>query len=59
MELYYNDAEMFFDNKTDRWQVGVLFQPDKGDKYISSVNGISTYLGGTHVNHVVDMIVQD
>ena len=57
MELYYNDAEMFFDNKTDRWQVGVLFQPDKGDKYISSVNGISTYLGGTHVNHVVDMIV--
>lgn len=57
IELYYNDTEIFYDNKTLRWQVGVLFQPDRGDKYISSVNGISTYLGGTHVNHVTDIIV--
>ena len=57
VDSYYPNSEIFIDDKTERWEVGVVFAPEKGDIYISNVNGIHTYLGGTHVNHVVDQII--
>nr|QFG73584.1 MAG: DNA gyrase/topoisomerase IV, subunit A [Megaviridae environmental sample] len=42
----------------DRWQIGVIVRPDNGFEHISFVNGISTYRGGSHVDHVVDQIVK-
>jgi len=47
--IMYHDSE--------RWQVGVVYAPDQSFKQVSFVNGICTYHGGTHVNHVVDAIV--
>jgi DNA topoisomerase II len=57
VDCYFPNTEIFIDDKTDRWEVGIVFAPEKGDIYISNVNGIHTYLGGTHVNHVVDQII--
>ena len=57
VNCYYPDINFVIDDKNPRWNVAVGFLPEKGDKYISNVNGINTYLGGTHVNHVVDNIV--
>ena len=33
--------------------------PDSNQQVISFVNGISTYKGGTHVNHVIDKVVKN
>lgn len=42
---------------SERWKVGVVFDPNAGHKQISYVNGICTFLGGSHVTHVVDQVV--
>lgn len=57
VNCYYPDEDLIVDDKNDRWQIAVGFLPENGDEYISNVNGINTYLGGTHVNHVVDNII--
>lgn len=59
VELYYPEAkeEMYFDID-DRWSVGCLYKPDAGGEVVSFVNGISTYRGGTHCNHVIDNILK-
>jgi DNA topoisomerase II len=57
-ELYYPEETIFFDDKNKRWNVGCIFMPDSNQEVISFVNGISTYRGGTHVNHVIDKIVK-
>ena len=58
IELYYPNAEIFFDNNTDRWSVGCIYKPDSNSETISFVNSISTYRGGTHCSHVVDSIIK-
>ena len=58
MELYYDNESIFYDDKNERWKVGCIFMPDSNQEVISFVNGISTYRGGTHVNHVVDKVVK-
>jgi DNA topoisomerase-2 len=57
VELYYKDQEIFYD-LWDRWSVACLYKPDAGGEVISFANGISTYRGGTHCNHVIDNIVK-
>tara|TARA_B100000767_G_scaffold208866_1_gene195812 strand:+ start:43 stop:3522 length:3480 start_codon:yes stop_codon:yes gene_type:complete len=57
VNCYYPKENFIIHDKNDRWHVAVGFLPEKGDEYISNVNGISTYLGGTHVNHVVESLV--
>lgn len=57
VELYYKEEEMYYD-LTDRWSVGCLYKQDCGGEVISFVNGISTYRGGTHCNHVIDNIIK-
>ena len=59
MELYYDNESIFYDDKNERWKVGCIFMPDSNQEVISFVNGISTYRGGTHVNHVVDKVVKN
>ena len=57
-DLYYPQETIYFDDKNERWNVGCIFMPDSNQEVISFVNGISTYRGGTHVNHVIDKIVK-
>jgi len=57
VELYYPNEEIFYD-LDERWSVGCLYKQDSGGDVISFVNGISTYRGGTHCNHVIDNIIK-
>lgn len=43
--------------ESERWQVGVVYAPDQSFKHVSFVNGICTYHGGKHVDHVTDKLV--
>jgi len=58
---------MFYDKKpkdlvyeefSDRWKVGVVFDPDAGFTQMSFVNGIWTFRGGKHVDYIVNQIVE-
>jgi DNA topoisomerase-2 len=40
-----------------RWELGIAFNKNVGDRQISFVNGISTFQGGTHVTHVISNVV--
>lgn len=50
-------TEMFYEKINDYWEIGVTASMDDTFKQISMVNGISTYLGGTHVNYITNLIV--
>jgi DNA topoisomerase-2 len=61
IKLYYDESlkpKIVYEKINSRWEVGIGFNINFGDKYISFVNGISTFQGGTHVNHVVNEIVR-
>lgn len=58
ISLYYPDNDIMYDDSNDRWKVGCIYIPDSGNKIVSFVNGIATYKGGSHVNHVVDKVVR-
>ena len=49
--IMYSDME--------NWQVGVVYAPDQSFKHISFANSICTYKGGTHVDYVTKMIVDN
>ena len=59
VNLYYSDlpSKPIYENINDRWKVCVLFDNESGYRQISFVNGICTYKGGTHVNHVIEQLV--
>ena len=59
-ELYYPEQKqaIVYDDSNERWKVGCMFLPESNNKVISFVNGIATYKGGTHVNHVTDRIIK-
>ena len=57
VELYYKETDIYYDFD-DRWSVACLYKPDAGGEVISFANGISTYRGGTHCNHVIDNIIK-
>lgn len=65
IKLYYDDdkdkstdkSKITYEKVNSRWEVGIGFNKNIGDRYISFVNGISTFQGGTHVIHVVNTIV--
>jgi DNA topoisomerase-2 len=46
------------DETNERWSVGICYSPD-GFKQISFVNGIHTTEGGSHVDHVVNLISKE
>lgn len=53
------DFQIVIDDKQKRWKVAMVYDPYNvlEHKNVSFVNGICTYKGGKHVNHVVDQIV--
>jgi len=60
VKLYYSDINnnknLFFHN-TDRWSVAVLYKQNSNNEVISFVNGINTYHGGKHCDHVINSII--
>jgi DNA topoisomerase-2 len=57
IDLYYPNNELYYDT-TERFSVGCMYMPDKGNEVVSFVNGINTYRGGTHCNYVIDNIIK-
>ena len=58
VDLHFPSVEKkIYVELNDRWKVAVLPIPNCGHKAISFVNSINTYSGGTHVDYVVDQIV--
>lgn len=60
--MHYNEKPVLIYNefkKSDvcRWKIGVVFSVNNGDKNVSFVNGIWTYQGGTHVDYIMNQIV--
>lgn len=61
IKMYYEDEEIphppVYEVVNDRWKVAVVYDPNSGYRQISYVNGICTYQGGAHVQHVLDQVV--
>jgi len=51
------EYKLFFETVNNSWEIGFMYAPDSGGEQISFTNGICTYHGGTHVNYVVDMVI--
>jgi DNA topoisomerase-2 len=60
IDLYYPNElnDLYFDSPNERWSIGVFYKPDSGGDIVSFVNGINTYRGGTHCNHVIDNLLK-
>jgi len=59
VNMFYPDPSnitVIYEEPNDRWKVCAIYDPDSGYRHISYVNGICTYQGGSHVNHVVNQI---
>ena len=52
------DSELFYERLNDDWEVGIAQAPEDVFQQVSMVNGISTIIGGTHVNHVTNQLVK-
>ena len=55
IQSYYPETDIYYD-VNERWEVSCIYIPDSNNKVVSFVNGISTYRGGTHVNHAMDQV---
>jgi DNA topoisomerase-2 len=55
--LKNSDYEIIYEDSNPRWKIGVVYAPNNDFKQISFVNGICTYHGGSHVNYIVDSII--
>lgn len=56
VKMFHKPKEIIYENVSDRWQVGTVFDTDSDASNISFTNGIWTSQGGTHVNHILDQI---
>ena len=54
---YVDNPFIIYNEVNERWKIGCAFVPDNGNHYVSFVNGTSTYEGGTHVDYILDQIV--
>lgn len=59
IKLYYtdNNIELVYSDFNERWSVGVVYDTNAGYQHMSFVNNISTFQGGTHLNYIVNQIV--
>ena len=55
--LKTSSYEIIYEDTNPRWKIGVVYAPNNDFKQISFVNGICTYHGGSHVNYLVDNII--
>lgn len=59
MKMFINDdEELFYEKINDNWEIGIARSSDDIFQQISMVNGISTHIGGTHVNYIINQIVK-
>lgn len=59
MKMFIDDEEEFFYEKiNDNWEIGVSRSQTDVFQQVSMVNGISTHVGGTHVNYITNQIVK-
>ncbi len=57
IKLYYDKLpSKIIYNEQQRWKVGVLYDSNSGYTHMSFVNGICTYQGGTHIDHILNQI---
>jgi len=52
-----DDADIYYEKINDEWEIDITESPVDAFTQVSMVNGISTILGGTHVNYTSNMIV--
>jgi len=53
-----DDEELFYEKVNDNWEIGITRSPNDMFQQVSMVNGISTHIGGTHVNYISNQIVK-
>lgn len=59
MKMFINDEEeLFYEKINENWEIGIARSPNDMFQQISMVNGISTHVGGTHVNYISNQIVK-
>jgi DNA topoisomerase-2 len=62
IDMFYEDKEalektLIYEQINDRWAIGLVYDPTSGFRHVSYVNGISTSLGGSHVDHIMTQII--
>ncbi len=62
IKLYYSDKDeeelnIIYQEFNDRWSIGVVYDPTNEFRHVTFVNKISTYDGGTHLNYIINQIV--
>jgi DNA topoisomerase-2 len=59
MGMYLDEEnEIFYERITDDWEIGVTQAKEDSFQQVSMINGISTIIGGTHVNYITNQIVK-
>lgn len=53
-----DDSDFFYEKINDNWEIGISNSKDDSFKQVSMVNGISTHIGGTHVNYISNQIIK-
>lgn len=53
-----DEQELFYEKINDNWEIGLVKSSTSNFQQISMVNGISTIVGGTHVNYITNQIVK-
>ena len=60
IDLYYKTKpKLVYEKVNSRWRVGAIYDNDSGFNHIAFVNGIWTYHGGTHINHITQQIADN
>ena len=59
IKMYYADENinLIYQDFNERWSVGVVFDTNSGYQHMTFVNKISTFQGGTHLNYIVNQII--
>jgi len=59
IKMYYADENinLIYQDFNERWSIGVVFDTNSGYQHMTFVNKISTFEGGTHLNYIVNQII--
>jgi DNA topoisomerase II len=57
MHVTESEAEFFSEKLNENWDVCITESHTDNFEQVSIVNGISTYVGGTHINYITNKIV--
>ncbi|MCK9415219.1 ATP-binding protein [Candidatus Dojkabacteria bacterium] len=53
-----DDDDLFYEKINDNWEIGISKSQYDTFQQVSMVNGISTHIGGTHVNYITNQILK-